>query len=300
MRHPLTPKQVARALDVSESSVKRWCDRRMIATEYTAGGHRRIAMASLLEFARSHRHQIVHPEALGLPATSGQTTRVVDRASQHLTEGLLAGDEWQVRQVAIDLYLAEHRLSTICDNVFAVAFRTIGHRWSCGQAEIYQERRSCELALRALHELRGLIPSPPVGAPVAIGCTPVADHYSLGTTMAELVLRNARWNSVSLGSNLPFASMSAAIRRHAPRLFWLSCSHLVDKEEFLTGYQTLQEEFGTKVAFVVGGQALTEPIRRRMKYAAHCDSMQHLEGFAGSLRNATEQGSESPASHDRP
>ena len=80
MRDLLTPKQVSRAIDVSESSVKRWCDKGVIPTQYTAGGHRRITMSGLMEFLRAGKHQLIHPEALGLPPTSGQTVRVVDRA----------------------------------------------------------------------------------------------------------------------------------------------------------------------------------------------------------------------------
>ena len=41
--------------------------------------------------------------------------------------------------------------------------------------------------------------------------------------------------------------------------------------------------FGLDVAFVVGGRALTEPIRQQMKYAAYCDNLQHLEAFAQTL-----------------
>ena len=84
MRDLLTPKQVARALDVSESSVKRWCDKGAIPTQYTAGGHRRIPLAPLLQLVREGSYQLIHPEALGLPATSGQTGRVVNRAREQL------------------------------------------------------------------------------------------------------------------------------------------------------------------------------------------------------------------------
>ena len=59
MRDLLTPKQVARAIDVSESSIKRWCDKGVIPTQYTAGGHRRITMADTLEFLRTGKYQLV-------------------------------------------------------------------------------------------------------------------------------------------------------------------------------------------------------------------------------------------------
>lgn len=286
MRDLLTPKQVARAMDVSESSVKRWCDRGVIPTQYTAGGHRRITMAGVLEFVRSGQHELVHPEALGLPPTSGQSERVVSRACEGLTEALVAGDEARCRQIAIDLYLAEHSISTLCDDVFAPAFREIGRRWSCGEAEVYQERRGCEITLRILHELRSILPSPLVDSPLALGGATVGDQYSLGTAMAELVLRNAKWNAISLGDNLPFETLSAAIKECRPKLFWLSCSHIADEPAFLEGYRVLHEEYGGDVAFVVGGYALTEEVRQKMKFSAYCDTMQHLEGFAQTLKGA--------------
>lgn len=286
MRDLLTPKQVARAIDVSESSVKRWCDNGVIPTQYTAGGHRRITMAGVLEFVRSGKCELVHPEALGLPPTSGQSTRVVNRACEQFTEAIVAGDDARCRQIAIDLYLAEHSISVLCDDVFAAAFRKIGDRWSCGEAEVYQERRGCEITLRVLHELRSILPAPPPNAPLAIGGATAGDQYSLGTTMAELVLRDAKWNAVSLGDNLPFETLAAAIKEHRPKLFWLSCSHIADEPEFLAGYHQLYDEFGIDVAFVVGGYALTDQIRQKMKFSSYCDNMQHLEGFAQTLRSA--------------
>lgn len=65
--------------------------------------------------------------------------RVVQRAREQLTAALIAGNERLCRQIAIDLYLAEHSLSVICDDVFAAAFQQIGERWACGEAEVYQE-----------------------------------------------------------------------------------------------------------------------------------------------------------------
>ena len=104
--------------------------------------------------------------------------------------------------------------------------------------------------------------------------------------MAELVLRDARWNATSLGDNLPFDTLAAAIKENRPRMFWLSCSHISDEAGFLEGYQRLYDEFGLSVAFAVGGRALTEGIRQQMKFAAYCDTMQHLEGFAQTLYEA--------------
>ncbi len=286
MRDLITPKQLARAIDVSESSVKRWCDQGVIAAQYTAGGHRRISLAGVLEFVRNGKYELIHPEALGLPATSGQSSRVVSRAREQLTEALIAGDEPRCRQIVLDLYLASHHLSVICDEVIAAAFEDIGQRWACGRAEIYQERWGCEITRRILYELRTLLPAAAPDAPLAIGGTAAGDPYSLGTTMVELVLRDVGWRAVSLGDNLPAKTLAVAINTQRPQLFWLSCSHIADSEAFLAGYHDLYERFGNQVAFVVGGFALDESLRQAMQFAAYCDNMQHLQGFAQTLHGA--------------
>jgi methanogenic corrinoid protein MtbC1 len=140
-----------------------------------------------------------------------------------------------------------------------------------------------------LHDLRKFLPPPPDDAPLAIGGAATGDQYSLGTAMAELVLRDAKWNAVSLGDNLPFETLAQAIRDQRPKLFWLSCSHIADETAFLAGYRELYDDFGMEVAFVVGGYALTESIRQQMKYSAYCDNMQHFEGFAQTLCGVIEK-----------
>jgi excisionase family DNA binding protein len=277
MQEPLTSKQVARALQVSESSIKRWCDKGVLPVAYTAGGHRRIPLSGLIDFLRSSKHELAKPEVLGLPATTGQTVRVLDRAASQMSEALLRGDDEGCRRIVLDLYLAQHAVSRICDEVFSKAFDEIGQRWENGDAEVYQERRGCMIVLRVLNELRTLLPTPAADAPTAIGGAPEGDPYNLGTTMAELVLREEGWNANSLGNNLPFGTLAAAIKENGPRLFWISASHIDNDGDFLNGYQNLYDSFGGDVAFVVGGRALVAEIRQKMKYAAYCDNLQHLE-----------------------
>lgn len=284
MKTLLTPKQVARAIRVSESSVKRWCDRGVIPTERTAGGHRRIPIGAMLDFLRTSKHELVFPEAIGLPASTGSRPRALDHAFDSITEALLQGDEHQSRQVLFDLYLSGHSISSICDHALAQAFEEVGNRWACGEAEVYQERRSCELCYRLLHEFRLLLPRPAPNAPLALGGTPEGDNYSLPTTMVEVVMRGMGWRAMSLGTNLPFATLVAAVRENRPRLLWLSVSHIDDPDKFFTQYEELFAAVDGRVALALGGRALTEPIRQRLRYSAFCDNMQHLESFVRTLQ----------------
>lgn len=282
----LTTGEVARAIQVSESSVKRWCGRGVLAAQYTAGGHRRIPVRELVKFLKSSQRTLVQPELIGWPAATTPRHRGLDLAAADWTEALLQGDREQCRRIALGLYLARHRLSTICDTVLAKSLDSIGRRWEEGAAEVFRERRACEITQRVLYELWSLIDVPPHDAPLAMGGTTEGDHYSLATTMIELVLRDAGWNAVSLGSHLPFGTLSSAIRTHRPRMFWLSCSHISDEAQFLGGYAALYDQFGRDVSFVVGGRALSEPLRRQMDFATYGRTLGELEAFAKTLFKA--------------
>lgn len=277
----LTPHRVALAIGVSESSLKRWCDRGAIPVVRTPGGHRRIPLHGVLEFLRSGQHQLVRPEVLGLPPATGKGQWVVERAAVLLRAALGACDEDRVRQLVFDVHLAGHPVSVLCDRVIAPAFHDLGNGWDSGAVEIYRERCACETVENALRELRDALPQPSDDGPLAIGGTPGGDIYRLPTRMAEVVLRARGWRSRSLGTNLPFSSLAEAIEQFRPRLFWLSVSSVNTDEAFLDGCSALcQVASSLGTAIVIGGRGVDDALRRRLPQAAIHDSMQHLEATA--------------------
>lgn len=280
MKDQVSPKQLARAIQVSESSVKRWCDQGAITTVRTAGGHRRITIDAVMHFLRDNRYELVRPEVLGLPAAAGRTAWVLERAETAFGEALLSGDEDQVRRILFDLYLAKHPLTTILDDVVAPALHEIGERWSHGEAAVYQERRSCEICLRLLRELRILMPAPSIPRGLAMGGTPEGDAYQLATAMVELVLRLHGWETISLGSGLPFDTLRAALLKYQPQLFWLSVSHVRDEGELLAGWNQLCAPVAFPVTFAVGGRALVGALREQMPKASFCRNLKELEAIA--------------------
>lgn len=286
MKQSISPKQAARAFGVSESSLKRWCDQGLIPAERTAGGHRRLPISGVLGFVRATGQTIVDPEALGLPASSRAGPRVVSRSRDLLEEALETGNEVACRQILLDLYLGGNRIATLADEVIAPVFRAIGEHWQCARLDVYQERRACEICRRVLDELRLALPPPGDAAPLAIGGAPEEDPYVLPTMLVELVLREAGWRAVSLGSMLPFDTLQTAIRDCPPSLFWLSVSYVEDRERFVAQYADLyRTATDHDTPIIVGGNALDESLRKSMQYAAFCDNLQHLESFLESRRS---------------
>ena len=275
---------MARAIGVSESTLKRWCDQGLIPTARTMGGHRRLLVSAVVRFLQKSQRVLVAPQVLGLPATCGKSDRILDRAPERLGEGLLAGDEALCRHIVFDLWLAGQSVALIADHVIDVAFAQIGQRCARREADIYHERQACEIMRRILHELQtGL--APPDLQHIALAATADGDHNSLPVIIAESVLQQCGWHARSLGSSLPFESLAAAVCDKRPQLLWLNVSIIADAPAFREGLGRLHAatvETGTALA--VGGLALRDrSLLLGLNSSAHCESMQQLAEFAGAL-----------------
>ncbi len=282
MKDLVTPRQVAQAIDMSESSLKRWCDQGLIPTVRTAGGHRRLPVNGVLTFLRNSGFQLIHPELLGLPpSTTGGQERKIHAERDRLRQALHAGDEEVCTEVVMNLYLAGIPMSRICDEVFVPIFDGIHETSANAQEAIYHERRACEICHRVLHEVRRAMPELSPTATIALGGTLEGDPFTLGSSMCEMILRENGWRACSLGAMLPFLSLRQAICDMRPKLVWLSVSVIHNLDQFLKEFNHLARlAMENQVALVIGGRAITPEISEQLSAAHYCDSFESLERFA--------------------
>lgn len=285
-----TPRQVATALQVSESSVKRWCDRGVIRTDRTVGGHRRIPLEFLLEFLETTNRHVVQPGAIGLDQPH-EKDRINDPGALNreslqarFETALIAGDESTCRKILSAWYALHGGIANVSDELLSPTFRSIGEKWTNGKIEIYEERRACDICYRLLHELRRLLPETQGFAPLAMGGTASGDGTQLPSQVIEIVFREYGWRTIGLGSNIPFSSMLSAARRHMPKIFWLSTTHIENTEVFLNEYAQFAKSLPKGIMLLVGGRALNDEIRQKMVFSAHCDTMVQLSTLAKTLR----------------
>ena len=275
----VSPKQLAKAIGVSESSVKRWCDDSQLQATYTPGGHRRIKVAEALDFIRRSNHGLVDPRSIGLPVNLGKNSVEFSNASELLTAALIDGEEANCRRIILDLYLQNTPLETIFDQVLVPAFVQIGDKWGCGEVAIYQERSACLICNKLLISLEETIPSPAT-APLAIGGTLTGDFYEIPTQMVSLIGRQQGFQTKSLGANLPGSTILEAVEKFAPKWVWLSVSYIAEKNYFLTEVNQLWEKLSAQgVHLVLGGRALTTEMKSGISYTTCCDSMTDLANF---------------------
>ena len=284
METHLSPAQAASALGVSESSLKRWCDQGLIPIVRTVGGHRKLPVTAVLAFARERGKDLAEPELLGLPKSSGRSIATLDRAADALMSVLQNSELDQARSIVFELYRAGHGIAAICDQVIAVVFQRMGIAWECGELEIYRERRACEIVFRVLNELSLAIPPVPRSAPLALGATLPSDYYQIPSMMVESVLREQGWQAITLGCNLPAATLIAALREQRPNLFWLSASHIDDQAVFVREFNELANEAQRlKIPIILGGRALSTDLRQRLSFTACCENLGELQNLSLTL-----------------
>lgn len=218
----LSPREVARALGVSESSLKRWVDAGKIVATRTEGGHRKIALSEAVRYVREHGAPVAHPELLDMPEVAVATDREA-RGNDRLLDHLEAGDAFAARGWLMARYLRGASIAELCDGPIREAMHALGELWLHSEAGIFIEHRGTDVCLQALAHLRATF-EPKRGAPIALGGTPEDDPYLLPSFMAAMVTSAAGMRSVNLGPDTPVSAFEAAVARHHPRLVWVSAS----------------------------------------------------------------------------
>lgn len=275
--------QVALALGVSVTTVKRWVDDDVLPAHRTAGGHRKLLLADVVRLVRAGN--LPQADLSRLVPQPARRPLDADTVRRQLADAAAATDPDLIRAAIHAGYRGGLAVETLGDAVIAPVLADVGHGWATGTTTVMGEHRVTQACVSALYELRGMLrANADAGRPVAVGGAPEHDHYAIPSLLAKLTLLDAGWDAVNLGPHTPADAFLTAIRDLNPRLIWVSVSYLQDADEFLAGYREvyrLAEERGIAVA--VGGRGLTPDVRTKMPYTAFGDGLTQFAAFARSL-----------------
>ena len=285
----LRTQQVAGALGVSVSTIKRWVDSGALRATRTIGKHRMVPVSEAIRFARTQN--LPHAELQAL--LGGGPTRLAtvdDEAVAALADVLRKGRTAEARRRIVGAYAGLHDAARLADDLIGPVMAQVGYEWEVGTLDIYQEHHATRVVEVILTDLIGKVTASnlPPGTPLALCATPDGDLYTLSNLLCELALREMGWEVVNLGPNLPLASMAKAVRTYRPALAWLSIHHLADPERFVQDYQGFHaaaSAVGTAVC--LGGAGLSSALRARLVAASFGERVSHLAEFARRLRPPT-------------
>ncbi len=283
MKNALSPKELALAIGVSESSLKRWVDEGVIAATRTSGGHRRISRNTALAFARERGYPVLRPDLLGLEEV---TPAPVPEPPSGLQAALVEGRAAEARRLMVGRFVAGESVGALIDDEMAPAMRAIGELWQHDEAGIFIEHRAVDICTRVLDRLRDLLPEPAASAPLAVGGAPEADPYTLPSLMAATTLAAEGWRVVNLGAHAPAAVLAQAAAGHGARLVWLALSVLNGARGVVRETEATLDalaEAGSEAVLVAGGPACRISGHRPPTPARFAASMPELAGLARGL-----------------
>ena len=281
----LSPRQLAKAVGVSESSVKRWADAGSIRTTVTAGGHRRIPLREAVRFLRETQQELVLPELLGLADFVPRSEQTAGGTDERLFDHLKSGRSAEAIGMLQSLYLGGAELAQIVDGPFSGALDRLGKLWlSHAEEGIYWEHRATQICQGALHQLQALQVGQETTGLSALGGAVEGDPYVLPSLAVSAVLESVGFTTTNLGPATPLNSLCAAIREQRPDLVWVSVTSKQPAKEMNRGIDRLLQEVGNvEGAVVVGGQQSAGIRAGSRERLFHCGSMSELAAFARGL-----------------
>lgn len=232
MRALVSPKDLARAIGVSESSMKRWADSGLVTVSRTVGGHRRIALPEAVRFIRQIGATVVRPDVLGLTDLASlprDWSGTVGRGSNEAFHvALERGEAATARGMIQSLYLGGMSIAQISDGPIRQAMNSIGELWLHQEWGIAVEHRASDICIQAINQLRFLQPPSIEDAPIALGGAIEKDPYLLPSLMAAAVAGESGFRDVNLGPRTPISTLRTAAEHYRADLVWAAISVVED------------------------------------------------------------------------
>lgn len=256
----LSTEQVARSLNVTVSTIKRWADEGIIACVKTPGGHRKFELAEVTRFAEGH----------GMRLSGGAPPPLSEEQLEQLQFGIHAQNYHRVADLFLDealqgdreglyellLYVTKHhiRFATIADEIIRPALVQVGERWHQGSLEISQEHRASGAITEALVRLAPELHRKPSNGLTAVCACAEGEQHEIGLRCMAYALELDGWNVHYLGANTPHETIATFAKTIRPELLCLSLSLTRHRKELIEAMAQVARAIrpiGTKI--MVGG-----------------------------------------------
>jgi cobalamin-dependent methionine synthase I len=119
--------------------------------------------------------------------------------------------------------------------------------------------------------------------------TPPGDLHAVALRMVGNLLREAGYDVMMLGADVPIHALAHSARRHEPEVICLSATMPQSTERFLQSIREVRSD-APGVGFVMGGRALNPTIIGRLRSEPRLHLCTRRLGGRGSGRRARQEG----------
>lgn len=272
-----TSRQVADALSVGVSSVKRWTDEGRLESARTIGGHRRYDPDAVRRFAEVKGLPTEKLPSIESPSAYEMEDLSADEIRLELLRVLKSGDAGQARTLISYPVASVADRTAFLDRVVGEAMRLVGEGWREGRWSVDEEHRASYIVSDVLDRMR-----PPAEGPRirrAVLAAPPAELHDLPLRMVRLVLEWSGWETDYYGADVPWSALEYAIVRRPPELLALTAREAepFEREEF----DDVVRECRTRaIRIAVGGEWARGGVHRQTAYTR----FRTLRGFESWIR----------------
>jgi methanogenic corrinoid protein MtbC1 len=195
------------------------------------------------------------------PENDAAKAKDVARFSDAYLTALLAGDEVEAEVAIREAMDASFTLAEIDHAIIAPAMWFIGELWENGEISVAEEHLASEITVRvlALQREAGRVLRDRSTRRIMLA-TPAGEQHVIALRMVANLLREAGYEVVMLGPDLPPDAIGRAAARWQADVVCLSATMPGGGDQVLISIYEVQQH-RPEAAFLVGGRGLTSRVR---------------------------------------
>jgi methanogenic corrinoid protein MtbC1 len=176
---------------------------------------------------------------------------------------VLTGDEVAAERAIREAIDARLSAAEIDDEIIAPALWLVGQLWERGEISIADEHLATEISMRVLalqREAERVVRARRDNRVML--AAPAGELHVVALRMIGDLLRDAGYDVMMLGADVPAGALAASATRHQPDVICLSSTMPRSGDQALISSHEVQRQWPT-AGFVLGGRGLTSRVRSR-------------------------------------
>jgi MerR family transcriptional regulator, light-induced transcriptional regulator len=206
----------------------------------------------------------------------------VSKLSRAYAEALLSGDEVAAEVAIREALTAKLTTAEIDEQIIAPALWLIGELWQRQEISVAEEHIATEISIRVLalqREAARMASRRPEH--LVMLAAPSGEQHVVALQMVGNLLREAGYDAVMVGADVPAPALATAARLHQPDVVCLSATMAGGTDQVLVAIHEVQQACpGT--AYIVGGRGLTSRVQAGAGIAI-CERVSDVVGKVDAL-----------------
>ncbi len=278
MKSSYSTADLARILEVNESTVKRWADNGHIECIKTKGGHRRFTVGAVLKFAQENKISlpsldvdVISDNDLHAHVVAGNISKLVP----DLKRGALEGNADAVLSILRIGIASRPDLLRLYHELVFPPLVEIGNEWALGKVTVDEEHIATQTMKDAIVRLQAEVHQKPANGKTVIAAAYEDDLHDFGLRCAANYFASEGWRVVFLGQMTPTTSLLHAIEKHRPQLVLLSLVVTNDEDRFIADVNNriLPAVNAIDATLDIGGANVTMRFAKRIPGVSFTDSI---------------------------